>query len=69
MSAAKYKTFHEFVDYMKRKYGIIYSNEFYNFVDQECETLKTMDNETNKINYLKIKIDMWILEKDNDIYY
>jgi hypothetical protein len=69
MSAVQYTSFHEFVQYMKNKYGLKYCDEFYDFVDQECELIKTMDNEENKINYLKIKIEMWILEKDNAIYY
>jgi len=67
MSADKYTTYTEFIEYMLEKYKH-YGEEFVTYLNSECENLQPLSDD-NKISHLKIYIEMWILEKDNDVYY
>jgi hypothetical protein len=68
MSVSKYKTYDEFVSYMLEKYNC-YGDEFIEFLETEKKNISKYITDEQKISYLKIYIDMWIFEKENDIRY
>lgn len=68
MSAKKYTTYDEFIIYMLEKYRN-YGDEFIEFLETEKNRLSKNITDEEKISYLKIYIEIWILEKENDISY
>jgi hypothetical protein len=67
MSAEQYTTYTEFIEYMLEKYKQ-YGEEFVTYLNGECANLHSIAD-AKKISYLKIYIEMWILEKETDISY